>query len=576
MKYSTKNQMNSLSEFKAFAKGKINQIEESQNCVVYTRVSSKEQFDSNNSIDTQIKLCQQFAINNNLKIIENFGATYESAQSDQNRKEFNRMMEFIKSNSKLKIKKILVYNLDRFSRTGTSAIAIAEKLYKEHKIRVVSVSDPMDTESVYGQYIQSLKFLNSNLDNNLRRMRCVDGMKHAMLRGEWPHGVPFGYTSVRTNGKRQVIINKKGQILKNAFIWKGEEKLGIEEIRIKLRGLGLEIRHQKLSKILRNPFYCGILSHSILEGEVVEGKHEPLISRELFKLVNEELFKNTHGYSIKKENINIPLKTYLRCEYCGSHMPGYIVKKKNIWYYKCRTKGCCNNINAGYIHDEFRRMISSYQINLSENLLIKLKYDILNKFSSHIENLKKRQSYLKANQTEVEKEIESLIDMFVKNQIDQETFENTKNRYKAKLDLIQSQIKIPVIELSNLENLIENTLKFSSNLVNMWDKGNYQVKREIQKFIFPQGIIYNKKNNTCRTPEINLLINYICCESKDTDDKKKSETMLNDNFALLVELQGIEPWSGVGNDGAFYMFIGNCCREREGLSNTDPVPYAAL
>ncbi|MGZ3839837.1 MAG: recombinase family protein [Flavisolibacter sp.] len=38
-------------------------------------------------------------------------------------------------------------------------------------------------------------------------------------------------------------------------------------------------RNQRISEILQNPFYFGLLSLSLLEGEMVEGKHEKLVSK---------------------------------------------------------------------------------------------------------------------------------------------------------------------------------------------------------------------------------------------------------------------------------------------------------
>jgi hypothetical protein len=32
----------------------------------------------------------------------------------------------------------------------------------------------------------------------------------------------------------------------------------------------------------KNPFYCGLISHNFLEGELVQGKHEALINEALF------------------------------------------------------------------------------------------------------------------------------------------------------------------------------------------------------------------------------------------------------------------------------------------------------
>lgn len=117
-------------KLKQFAKGKTENIVNKaiQSCVIYTRVSSKEQMDTNQSLEWQKKYCDEYAIKNKLNVLGYFGGTYESAKSDE-RKEFNRMLKFVKT-SKQKVSYILVYSLDRFSRTGDSAIYISSELKK--------------------------------------------------------------------------------------------------------------------------------------------------------------------------------------------------------------------------------------------------------------------------------------------------------------------------------------------------------------------------------------------------------------------------------------------------------------
>src|SRR5688572_6693343 len=82
--------------------------------VIYTRVSSQEQ-ESNSSLPTQKKLCEEYAKRNGIVIKEYFGGKYESAKTD-GRKEFKRMLSFVKKDKD--ISSIIVYNYDRFSRTG--------------------------------------------------------------------------------------------------------------------------------------------------------------------------------------------------------------------------------------------------------------------------------------------------------------------------------------------------------------------------------------------------------------------------------------------------------------------------
>ncbi|MBK7668651.1 MAG: hypothetical protein IPJ32_15720 [Sphingobacteriaceae bacterium] len=47
-----------------------------------------------------------------------------------------------------------------------------------------------------------------------------------------------------------------------------------EEIILKLQAIGVKMYKQQLHKIFINPFYCGLVSHGMLNGKVVEGVHE--------------------------------------------------------------------------------------------------------------------------------------------------------------------------------------------------------------------------------------------------------------------------------------------------------------
>src|SRR2546423_7746256 len=109
--------------------------------VVYTRVSSQEQAENNSSLEVQMKLCRQYAKGKGITIKESFGGTYESAKTD-GRKEFQRMLSYVRKDKE--ISHILVYNYDRFSRTGPAASQLSDEL---RKIGVVVKSVTQDIDS---------------------------------------------------------------------------------------------------------------------------------------------------------------------------------------------------------------------------------------------------------------------------------------------------------------------------------------------------------------------------------------------------------------------------------------------
>ena len=123
----------------------------------------------------------------------------ESAKTDE-RKQFNNMLAFVKK-SKEKISYIIVYSVDRFSRSCANAIYIAEKLKREG-ITVFAVTQPTDTTTASGSLQQNIQFIFSEYDNQLRREKCMAGVKEHLLNGIWCTAPPTGYDIIRREGKK--------------------------------------------------------------------------------------------------------------------------------------------------------------------------------------------------------------------------------------------------------------------------------------------------------------------------------------------------------------------------------------
>jgi len=521
--------MNDIILFDQFAKGKKQLTVKTNNCVIYTRVSTKEQADNNMSLETQRKMCEQCAQKNKYTILGYFGGTYESAKTDE-RKEFSRMLHFVK-NSREKISYIIVYSVDRFSRSGGNAIYITENLKKQGVI-VLSVTQPTDTSTPSGSLQQNIQFIFSEYDNQLRKEKCMSGVKEALLRGEWCHKPPFGYDIVKRDGKRMIVINEKGKKLKKAFLWKAEG-VGTEEVRKRLAALGIKFCHQSLSNILRNPFYCGLMSHNALEGKLVEGNHEKLITREVFLKVNEVIKERTHGYTFNFDNDDLPLKNFLKCDQCGSNMPGYLVRRKKLWYYKCRMPGCSNNKSAKRLHETFTDTLLSMTFDSKYNDILKAQmirtYNRSNK-SNH-ENTLQMNRHLQ----DVTNQIDRLEERFVKEEISQDLFQKYQDKFKEESRQIQDKLQKSSVQVSNLEECADTVINYAVSLRETWDSADYKEKVRLQYLLFPEGIRYNKKTNKCRTTKIKRTFLWMLCNSKSYSKKKVGIPQLNLRHTNLVE-----------------------------------------
>lgn len=521
--------------FEKFAKGTHKVRALTGNCVIYTRVSTKEQADNNMSLETQKKACEQFAKKNNYTTLGCFGGTYESAKTDE-RKEFNRMLQFVKK-SREKISHIIVYSVDRFSRSGGNAIYITEQL-KKQGVMVMAVTQPTDTTTPSGSLQQNIQFIFSEYDNQLRKEKCMAGVKEALLRGEWCHHAPMGYDELNINGERKIVVNAQGKLLRKAFVWKAEG-IGAEEIRRKLAAMGLKLYPQKIAYILRNPFYCGFMAHDALEGKLVEGKHEKLISKELFLKVNEIISQRTQGYTVKHENNNLPLKNFLKCGHCDANMPGYIVRKKKLWYYKCRKRGCSNNKSAKELHDIFKAILD--RIKLDEQYKELLKEQLIRTYNKHNKVNVKNTAQITQHLNEVTAKLERLEERYVLEEISQEMFLKFQAKFKQEAIEIRKKLEKSSVQVSNLDRCVDTVLGYTANLHELWDSEGYKERQRLQYLLFPKGIYYNKRTNECRTTELKSPFLWMIQQSQALSGNKVGIPELNLRYSDLVVPKGVEP-----------------------------------
>ncbi len=523
--------------FQPFARGRQVQKNKGGNCVIYTRVSTKEQSDNNQSLEIQRKACEQFAMKSGYPILGYFGGTYESAKTDE-RKQFNNMLTFIKK-SRDKISYIIVYSVDRFSRSGGNAIYIAEKLRKEG-IALFAVTQPTDASTASGSLQQNIQFIFSEYDNQLRREKCMAGVREKLSKGIWCSSPPLGYDIVRSEGRKQFVVNAKGRLIAKAFMWKAQG-MAIIDIRNRLAAQGINICHQRVSDILRNPFYCGLIAHNALNGEIVEGIQERAVSRELFLQVNGILAQNKQGYHIKPENDDAPLKRFIKCENCGSYLRAYKAYKNQQYYYKCNTVGCNCNKRADVLHEKFRSILGNFTVTLNADM----KYLIARQMKATYLQLSKEQqdtmASLEAQLKDVEKKLERLEERFIEEEIDKAMYAKYSEKYKAERTEILAQLQQSQTGVSNLDKCIDKAIDYAAKLTPLWEHSDYAGKQVLQNLVFPDGIYYNRKNEGCRTPKVNGVFRYISTLAGITGHEKSGSFNQDDDTAALVGAIGVEP-----------------------------------
>ncbi len=530
--------MDDLYLFKQFAPKVPHQFKEGNNAVIYTRVSSADQED-NTSLESQKRYCEMYAQKKGLNIVGYFGGTYESAKTDD-RKEFNRMLTFVKRSKNINY--VIVYSYERFSRSGIAGASIADELLKNYGVITLATTQELDPTTPAGSFQQKILFLFGQMDNELRRDKVVTGMKELLLKGYWVWAAPRGYEDLN-RGKateRSLVVSNEGKTLKKAFEWKAYSQLSNIEIARRLYKMGVDISDKRLNNLFLNPFYCGLIVSKMLPGQVIEGKHEPMISKELFlKVHNIRQEKGFLGFVHDRDQDNLPLKVFVKCDKCGLPLTGYLVKKKGLYYYKCNTKGCKINRSAKMMHELFGSMLKTFKIETEESELVKMQLEEQMSvfFKSQMEEAKS----LKIKLSETKKKLEAIQERFVIGEIERSLYEKFRPKYEKECFEIEQELGRTGGYLSNLEKVVDFATKACLNPLILWEKSDLDGKRVFQNLLFPEGIIYNRELDYYRTSRINSFFSHIPQLARLLEKGKSGDSIKIDKIPASVVPPGIEP-----------------------------------
>ena len=501
--------------------------------VIWTRVSTKEQADNNLSLETQEKACRDYAERNGIEIDCIKGNTNESAKTEG--KLFREMIAYV-SLHKL-VNTILVYSLDRFSRTGPEAMVTKEYL-KSKGISIISVTQPIDNNNAVGAFMENIIFLFSQFENNLRKDKCTAGMIACLENGDWYSAPPIGYQIDKTaTRKHQLVIDEKGPLIAKAFHMKADELLPETEICRRLRLDGWDVCKQRISQILHNPFYCGKIRHHLLGDRIVQGNHPAIVDEDTYNRTNGLV---THsGYTHADETPQTPLKRHVRCSVCGCYMTGYEVKKKHLWYYKCNTVGCRCNKSAKTMHERYYELLSQYQMPqecmdiLADMLDAKLK----DYFTQAEENLKA----LRSKRTVCDTQKKEVMTKFGLGVIPEDVYTVTRKNLDEQLDEIGAEIATLEKQSSNQVIDTRKTILISCQLADYWKDGTYETKQNIQNLAFPDGLHWDRESDNYRTITEKEALKLFRLFSNSYETAKAQKKDKSFDLSSVVAEGGLEP-----------------------------------
>lgn len=470
--------------------------------LLYVRVSTKEQ-EEGYSQDAQQKLGIEYAGRNNLEIVKTWKVSESAWKAD--RKYFEEMLTYAKKNN---IKNIIFDVVDRMTRNPFDLVKI-EKLVKEHDVTIhfsrlnqqYSKNATPDAELMLGLNALMARKYSSDIS-----MKVKMGTTEKVKQGGFPHKAPVGYLN-DTKNNTLIIDPERAPLIKKAFemALSGSYSLGMIKDTLNSMGFsthrGNKLHKSRLQDILKNPIYYGDMRW---HGQIMPGKHEPIISRAMFDRVQEATQKRPH---VTTRTNNFPFNSLITCGDCDCRVIGGLYKNKKYRLYHCTfSKG--RHPGFKYIREAdlpgmFEKTLDKSIPN--DEVIDYIVKTVLTDSGASQEYSEKRLSGLLSRRKSLEGRLSQVYEEKLDNKIPEDFWKTKDEDYRRQISAIDSEL----VEIKASEGKIDErgltTFELIKGLKDKYKKGNYAKKAEIIKIVASNHVL----SNNSLTPQLKKPFVYL-------------------------------------------------------------------
>ncbi|MEG0826407.1 MAG: recombinase family protein [Bacilli bacterium] len=479
----------------------MNDTKEKIKTAVYLRVSTEDQAKEGFSIAAQKEKLTKYVEVNDWKLYDYFIDDGISGKNIKDRPELTKLIELVK---KKEINNVLIYKLDRLTRSVKDLINLIE-LFEQYDCNFSSVTEKLDTSNAVGRMFIKIIGIFAEFERENLAERVSFGYEEKTRQGNYTNtnGV-YGYDYII--GKGDLVINEKeAELVKQTYenYLSGKAMISIakdynlKKIPTKRGG---DWSQSTIQSILTNNTYLGKVRYGVNKkirnkAFIVESNHKPIIDEYTFKKVQNMRKKRKH-FNIKKfPSENAYFGLVLKCSHCGArfHAKQQSHNSKLYITYYCNNKQTARCECRGISHIKVLTVFEDYikDIKLDCNV----ESNTNNKNDKKLDKLNKELAKLEAKRKRIQK-------LFIN-----EDIETTD--YKEMLQDISTQKKQIISSINDLNQEQETVIDYShfKNILNNiklnWEHLDISQKNSfINQFI--DSIILDVNNGKPIIKELNF------------------------------------------------------------------------
>ena len=535
--------------------------------VIYLRVSTEEQATMGGEAEGYSIPYQRDACLGKVRqlggiLAAEFVDAGESAKS-AHRPQLQKMLRELKAK---RIDYVLVHKIDRLARNRADDVEINAAIARSGA-KLISVAEPVD-ETPAGKLLYNMMADVAQYHSDNLAVEVLKGMDTKAKRGGTPYRAPLGYLNRKEfidNARHSYVIidEERAPLIRWAFEQYALGNWAIRQLVDALNAQGLRSRASRkltakpltisgVHHMLRNPYYMGVVPY---RGVYHEGKHEPLVSVELWLRVQDVL--TAHHLAGEKERKHTHyLKGTIYCGECGARLI-YTRNKGNggeYEYYTCLSRRtgrrpCTRKpMRLEKIEDGITRFYAAFRLRPERAELIRT--GVLDELAADREQAKRDTDRAKRRIARLNEERQKLLTAHYAGAVPLDMLKSEMDRLTGEMADADSAAKAATRAVADLEGTLQAALAIAGQCERQYVGAEPRERRMINQGLF--RALYISQD----------------CEVERFDLTEPFATLLDRN--LLTDLAG-QRTSGQGHAAAASPEAGAVPEEAEGRSRPSAV-----
>lgn len=473
--------------------------------LLYVRVSSEEQERNGFSLDAQEKLGREYASRNGLTIVK-FWKVAESAWR-RDRRAFQSLIDFAQRHAD--VEHIIFDVLDRMTRNDFDKMKIV-RLIKEHgksihfsrSNKVINNESGSEEEFMFDIEVAVAKKMSKDISR-----KASMGMQEKANQGNFAGTAPLGYRNNKQT-KQIEIDQERSHYIKRAFELKASGNYSIQALADRLYKDGLrtkkgnQVRKSAMSLLLNNPIYYGSFNW---KGQLHEGKHKPIISKDLFDRV-QDMF-SSKGNRAKLTKHNFPFQGVARCGICNCTILGELKKSKYIYYHCGFSKGRHDSdyISAKEMPSLFADIVR--KVTITDEIANWLTEAIAFHQSKESNYRRERRAGLAKEQGRLQSRLSILYDKLLDDELDTDMLRFKERELRERLSTTKSELQLLEVSCGEAVQHAQRLLELCKRLYDVYLSVDDQNKAKLLRVLGSNYILIGRSVCVTYNKPFNFLAN---------------------------------------------------------------------